>query len=167
VRVQLTTREELKGTVDEVYALLTDPAFQEAKCLATTDDSHQFTVDVTSSPGTARVRTERHLPSETLPDVAKSFVGEHLTIIEVHTWSLPGPDGSRESALDLHVKGAPLTLKGTLRLEPSRGGTVQVLDAELKANVPFIGGKIERAAAEPIQGAIEIETGLLREWLAR
>ena len=44
---------------------------------------------------------------------------------------------------------------------------MQVLDAELKANVPFIGGKIERAAAEPIQGAIEIETGLLREWLAR
>ena len=38
--MRLTTREELKGTVDEVYALLTDPAFQEAKCVATTDDSH-------------------------------------------------------------------------------------------------------------------------------
>ena len=102
-------------------------------------------------------------PSGTCPRRAarrrESFVGEHLTIIEVHDWSLPGPDGSRESALDMHVKGAPLTLKGTLRLEPSRGGTVQVMDAELKANVPFIGGKIERAAADPIQGAIEIETG--------
>ena len=76
MRVRLTTRDELKGTVDEVYALLTDPGFQEAKCVATTDDSHQFTVDVTGSAGTARVRTERHLPSETLPDVAKSFVGE-------------------------------------------------------------------------------------------
>ena len=42
-----------------------------------------------------------------------------------------------------------------------------MLDAELKANVPFIGGKIERAAAEPINAAIDIETGLLREWLAR
>ena len=163
----MTTRDELAGTVDEVYALYTDPAFQEAKCVATTDDSNRFSVDVTFGPNTHRVRTERHLPSQTLPDVAKSFVGEHLTIIEVHTWSLPGPDGSRESVLDLHVKGAPLTLKGTLRLEPSRGGAVQVLDAELKANVPFIGGKIERAAAEPIQTAIDIETGLLREWLAR
>ena len=113
------------------------------------------------------MRTERHLPSETLPDVAKSFVGEHLTIIEVHTWAMPAPDGSRESLVDLHVKGAPLTLKGTLRLEPSKGGTVQVLDAELKAHVPFIGGKIEKAAAEPIQTAIDIETALLREWLAR
>lgn len=163
----MTTRDELAGTVDEVYALYTDPAFQEAKCVATTDDSNRFSVDVTFGPNTHRVRTERHLPSQTLPDVAKSFVGEHLTIIEVHTWSLPGSDGSRESVLDLHVKGAPLTLKGTLRLEPTKRGTVQVLDAELKAHVPFIGGKIERAAADPIETAIDIETGLLREWLAR
>jgi Protein of unknown function (DUF2505) len=165
--VRLTTRDELAGTVDEVYALVTDPGFQEAKCVATTDEANRFSVDVTGGPNTHRVRTERHLPSETLPDVAKSFVGEHLTIIEIHTWSMPGPDGSRESVLDLHVKGAPLTLKGILRLEPTKSGTVQVLDAQLKANVPFIGGKIERAAADPIQTAIDIETELLREWLAR
>ena len=39
--------------------------------------------------------------------------------------------------------------------------------AELKAHVPFIGGKIEQSAADPIRTAIGIETGLLREWLAR
>lgn len=165
--MHLTTRDELAGTVEEVYALLTDPGFQDAKCVATTDDAHNFTVDVADAAGAHRVRTERHLPSDGLPDVARSFVGDNLTIIEVHTWSLPAADGSRESVVDLHVKGAPLTLKGTLRLEPSGAGTVQVLDADLKANVPFIGGKIERAAAEPIEGAIEIETALLKEWLAR
>ncbi len=165
--MRVTTREQLDGTVEEVYALFTDVAFQEAKCLATTDDANHFSVDVMGGPTGEKVRTERHLPSETLPDVAKSFVGEHLTIIEVQTWSMPAADGSRESVVDMHVKGAPLTLKGTLRLEPSKGGTVQVLDAELKAHVPFIGGKIEQAAADPIRTAIWIETGLLREWLAR
>ena len=163
----MTTREELAGTVEEVYALFTDAAFQEAKCLATTDDANHFSVDVGGGPGGGRVRTERHLRSQGLPDVAKSFVGEHLTIIEVQDWSGPAGDGSRQSAVDMHVKGAPLTLKGTLRLEPTASGTVKVLDAELKAHVPFIGGRIEKAAAEPINAAIEIETGLLREWLAR
>jgi hypothetical protein len=33
--------------------------------------------------------------------------------------------------------------------------------------VPLIGGRLEKAAAAPINTAIEIETGLLREWLAR
>ena len=42
-----------------------------------------------------------------------------------------------------------------------------MLDADLKANVPLIGGKLEKAAADPIHTAIDIETGLLREWLAR
>ena len=163
----MTTREELAGTVEEVYALFTDVAFQEAKCLATTDDANHFSVDVAGGPAGERVRTERHLRSQGLPDVAKSFVGEHLTIIEVQDWSAPAGDGSRQSAVDMHVKGAPLTLKGTLRLEPTASGTVKVLDAELKAHVPFIGGRIEKAAAEPINAAIEIETGLLREWLAR
>ena len=165
--MRVTTREELAGTVDEVHALFTDPAFQEAKCLATTDDANHFSVDVGGGPAGERVRTERHLRSQGLPDVAKSFVGEHLTIIEVQDWSRPAGDGSRQSAVDMHVKGAPLTLKGTLRLEPTASGTVKVLDAELKAHVPFIGSRIEKAAAEPIKAAIEIETGLLREWLAR
>jgi hypothetical protein len=165
--VRVTTREELPGTVEEVYALFTNVAFQEAKCLATTDDANHYSVDVTGGPAGERVRTERHLKSDGLPDVAKSFVGEHLTIVEVQTWSAPGADGSRESAVDMHVKGAPLTLKGTLRLEPSRAGTVKLLDADLKAQVPFIGGRIERAAAEPISAAIGIETDLIREWLTR
>ena len=165
--MRVTTREELAGTVEEVYRIFTDVAFQEAKCLATTDDANHFSVDVAGGPAGERVRTERHLKSHGLPDVARSFVGEHLTIVEVQDWSAPAADGSRQSAVDMHVKGAPLTLKGTMRLEPSGSGTVKVLDAELKAHVPFIGGKIERAAAEPINAAIEIETGLMRDWLAR
>ena len=165
--MRVTTREELAGTVEEVYRIFTDVAFQEAKCLATTDDANHFSVDVAGGPAGERVRTERHLKSHGLPDVARSFVGEHLTIVEVQDWSAPAADGSRQSAVDMHVKGAPLTLKGTMRLEPSGSGTVKVLDAELKAHVPFIGAKIERAAAEPINAAIEIETGLMRDWLAR
>ena len=163
--MRVSRREELDGSPEEVYAVLTDPAFQEAKCEATTaGDGHA--VEVTPRTVGARVRTERTLPSNGLPDVARSFVGDHLIIVEVHEWSAPGPDGSRESALDLHVKGAPLTLKGTLRLVPRGGGTLEVLDAELKANVPLIGGRVEKAAAGPISTAIDIETRLLREHLA-
>ena len=165
--MRVTTREELAGTVDEVHALFIDRAFQEAKCAATTDESGRFSVDIGPGRAGERVSTTRLLPSDGLPDFARSFVGERLTVIEVHEWSGPAADGSRESAVDLHVKGAPLTLKGTLRLVPSGTRTLELLDAELKANVPFIGGKIEQSAAGPINAAIAIETSLLREWLAR
>jgi hypothetical protein len=164
--VRLTTREKLGGTVDEVHALLVDRAFQEAKCAATTNDG-VYTVDVGGGADGHRVRTQRQLPSDGLPDVARSFVGDHLTIIEALDWSPLGPDGSRASLVDIHIKGAPLTVKGTVRLEPHGDESLWILDAELKANVPLIGGKLERAAAEPINAAIHIEIALLREWLAR
>jgi len=164
--VRVTTREELAGTPEEVYALLTDQAFQEAKCEATTVGG-PYTAEVRASRSGDRVTTQRELPTDDLPDVARSFVGEKLTIIEIIEWSAATDDGSRTAVVDMHVKGAPLTLKGTVRLEPSAAGTVEVLDAELKANVPFIGGKIEQAASGPIRTAIDIETRLLREWLAR
>ncbi|MEO6790117.1 MAG: DUF2505 domain-containing protein [Ornithinibacter sp.] len=164
--MRLTTREELAGTPEEVYALLSDQAFQEAKCEATTvGGPHSATIG--GSRAGARVTTQRELPTDDLPSVARSFVGEKLTIIEILDWAGPAADGSREAVIDLHVKGAPLTLKGTVRLEPSGAGTIESLDAELKANVPFIGARIEQAAAGPIRTAIDIEIALLREWLAR
>jgi hypothetical protein len=164
--VRLTTREKLNGTVEQVHALLIDPAFQEAKCAATTNNGI-YRVDIGGGQDGHRVLTERQLPSDGLPDMARSFVGDHLTIIEVLDWSSLSPDGSRASMVDIHVKGAPLTVKGTMRLEPHGDGALELIDAELKANVPMIGGKLERAAANPINAAIRIEIALLREWLAR
>lgn len=164
--MRLTTREELSGTVDEVHALLIDPAFQEAKCAATTNNGI-YTVDVGGGVDGHRVRTERQLPSAGLPDMARAFLGDHLTIIEALDWSAPGRDGTLASLVDIHVKGAPLTVKGTMRLEPHGNTTIEVIEAELRAHVPFIGSKLERAAATPITAAIRIEVALLREWLAR
>jgi hypothetical protein len=164
--VRLTTREKLNGTVDEVHALLIDPAFQEAKCAATTNNG-VYTVKVGGGADGHRVLTERQLPSDGLPDMARSFVGDHLTIIEVLDWSGLSPDGVRASMVDIHIKGAPLTVKGTVRLEPHGGENPWLLEADLKANVPLIGGKLERAAADPINAAIHIELALLRQWLVR
>ena len=68
--------------------------------------------------------------------------------------------------VEMAVAGAPIALKGTVRLAPGGPGTVEQLDAELKAKVPLIGGKIEKAAAPPIEEAIDIEAQTAQEWLA-
>ena len=107
-----------------------------------------------------RITTERVLPTDSLPDFARSFVGEALTVVEIQTWSPPSPDGSRVADLNLHVKGAPLTLKGTIRLSPTAGGSVQEVEADLRAGVPLIGGRLEKAAADPLLAAARTETRL-------
>ncbi len=148
---------------EEVFAVLADEDFQDAKCEATHAMSH--TVEVTARDGRTRVRTERELPATGLPDVARSFVGDTLRVTETHDWGPAGPDGSRRASIEIGVRGAPITMRGTIALLPDGPGTREEIEANLSASVPLVGGRIERAAAPVVQQAITIETRMAHERL--
>ena len=58
-------------------------------------------------------------------------------------------------------------MNGSALAGPGGAGSVETIDADLKASLPLIGGKIEKAAAPPIEEAIDIEAATVKEWLAR
>ena len=156
---------EYAATPDEVFTVLADQAFQEAKCAATAAIKHTATV---SGDGDRTViTTERVLPTRGMPDFARNMVGETLKVTETQDWGPAAADGAREGTLSMSVSGVPVTMKGTLSLAPGGPGSVETLDADLKASLPLIGGKIEKAAAPPVEDAITIEQRLAAEWLAR
>jgi hypothetical protein len=154
---------EFPASPDEVFDMLSEPHFQEAKCGATAAIEHAVSVEL--SGHRTIIKTERVLPTRGLPDYARSMVGDTLKVGETQDWGPAADDGSREGTIDLEIHGAPISLVGTVRLEPGGAGTVQHIDADLKARVPFIGGKIEKAAAPPIEAAIEIEHSTGVKWL--
>ncbi|SDP24822.1 Protein of unknown function [Pedococcus dokdonensis] len=156
---------EYPGTPDAVFAVLSDVAFQEAKCAATAAIKHSANVETVGDHTV--ITTERVLPSDGLPDFAKSMVGDTLKVTETQDWGPASASGGRRGTVEMAVAGAPISLKGTLMLAPGPGCTVETLDAELKAKVPLIGGKIEKAAAPPIEEAIDIEAQTARTWLNR
>lgn len=163
--MKIATTMEYAATPDEVFAILADQAFQEAKCAATA--AIKYTASVKESGGGAVITTERILPADDLPDFAKNMVGETLKVVETQTWGTPSADGSRTGTVEMAVSGVPVALNGTLALAPGGPGSIEHLDAELKAKIPLIGGKIERAAAKPIQASIGIEAATVKAWLAR
>lgn len=156
---------EYAATPDAVFAVLSDPAFQEAQCAATAALSYSASVEDVG--GQTVITTERVLPSDDLPDFAKSLIGDTLKVVEKQSWGAAAADGSRTGTVEMAVPGAPIALKGKLSLTASGAGSTEVLDADLKASLPLIGGKIEKAAAPPIEDAITIETRTATEWLAR
>lgn len=159
--MKFTHRAEYPAAPEAVFAVMCDPAFQDAKCDATTTGT--WTADVATTGDRTTITTERVLPTDGLPDVARSFVGESLTVVEVQTWAPPAADGSRTADLNLHVKGAPMTLRGTIRLSRTAAGSVHEVDGDLKAGVPLIGGRLEKAAADPLMHAARTETTLLHQ----
>ena len=161
--MKFTHRAEYPAPPDDVFAQICDQEFQDAKCDATTNVGWE--TGVSTSGDRTVISTVRVLSTQGLPDVARSFVGESLTIVEVQTWGPAAADRSRTADLNLHVKGAPMTVKGTIRLSPTATGSVHEIDAELRAGVPLIGGKIEKAAYDPIMFAARAETDLLHQRL--
>ena len=156
---------EYAATPEEVFAVLSDVKFQEAKCAATAAIKHS--ADVKTVGDHTVITTNRVLPSDGLPDFAKSMVGATLKVTETQDWGPASADGSRRGTVEMAVAGAPIALKGTLAIAPGGPGTLEELEAELKAKVPLIGGKIEKAASPPIEESIDIEARTAKEWLAR
>ena len=156
---------EYAASPEEVFAVLSDVKFQEAKCAATAAVKHSAQVRTVGDHTV--ITTERILPSDGLPDFARSMVGNTLTVTETQDWGPAAAGGGRRGTVEMAVTGAPIALQGTLMLAPGQDGSVETLEAELKARVPLIGGKIEKAAAPPIEEAIDIEARTAAEWLRR
>jgi len=148
-----------------VVAMLTDRAFQERKCAAT--GALESEVEIEPSPnGAVAIHTVRNLPTDHVPDYAKIFVGGSLVVVQVDRWGPPRADGARDGTIVVEVKGIPVRFHGTMTLRPERGGAAEALDGDIKAAVPVVGARIERALEPAIRAAIRVEQREGIAWLA-
>ena len=144
--------------------MLTDEDFQARKCTA--HGAHGQGVSIEAHGERTTIVSIRDLPTGDLPSFVKSIVGDTVTVTETQDWGPPGTDGSRSGSLTVGIAGAPVDLAGTLSLTPGGGGSVEVVEGDLKARIPLIGDRIEKAAAQAIQSAIRVEGETGRDWLA-
>jgi uncharacterized protein YndB with AHSA1/START domain len=148
-----------------VFAMLTDPDFQERKCAATGALDHDVEIEEYDDGGAA-IRTSRTMPTDQVPDFVRTFVGQTLTVVQVDDWQPPAADGSRDGTLVVEIKGSPVSLTGALTLRADGAGTVEVIDGDVKAKVPLVGGRIEKAIEPALKAAIKVEQREGRTWLA-
>lgn len=158
--------QNFAGSPAEVFSVLAREDFILAKCAATGSLSAQATVSEMGEDQIATLTSVRVLPAD-LPAPAKALVGETITVTETQEWGAPDPDGSRAATVTVVFSG-PMGFTGTLQLTPSLGGNTTITTrGTFTANVPFIGGKIEKVAAEQTQRYLAAEERVAGEWLAR
>lgn len=149
---------------DTVFAMICDIGFQERKCLANGAIEHEVEIEEYEDGG-ALVRTHRMIPADGLPDFVKTLVGPTLRVTQTDDWAGPGPDGSRQGTAVVEIAGAPIRFTAELRLVPNGPGSRQSVSGDLKASVPLLGGKIEKAAEPAIRAAIRAEQRTSTAWL--
>src|SRR6476659_6500885 len=96
----LSATTTLPHPVDSVAAVLVNEDFQRHVSQLVGGELESFKVDgdVAGAFSTTSVRT---LPTTRLPEIARKFVGDSLTVTQLETWEAPAADGSRQSNISL------------------------------------------------------------------
>lgn len=164
VATKLTCEQEFPADPVTVMAMLRDPAYVQEKGERT--GSYDITVEVTDTDdGGVVISCTRSMPAE-VPSYAAPFVGDTITITETQTWTAPSADGSASADVTVEFN-SPLAYSGTITLSPGAAGSIAVNEGAFKASVPFIGGKVEKVAADMTEKYLNKETTVGAEWLAR
>lgn len=145
VSTHLSAHLALPDDPETAFALLTDPGYVEE--VATATGGHDVSVTVTpGDDGGATVVSARSLPAN-LPSYAKAFVGDTISLTETRVYGPAAADGSRDGTFDVDFGSTPITISGTLRLQPEGEVSGLAIEVDIKASVPFVGGKVEGVAS--------------------
>ncbi|MEI2777169.1 MAG: DUF2505 domain-containing protein [Tetrasphaera sp.] len=161
--MRIATSVELVGNPDDVFEMRITEEFQNAKCAASRALS--YTVAISERGDRTIIQTSRVMSTQGFPETARSIVGTELTINETQDWGPPGADGSYVAKLTADITGVPMSMTGSVRVDPTETGSRQILEADLKANIPLIGGKIEKLAMPVVEAGFDVEALILSEWL--
>ncbi|MBC9956682.1 DUF2505 domain-containing protein [Yimella sp. cx-51] len=153
------------ASVTDVYAMITDEAYQRRKAEATSTDGG--TVDLAQTSDGAVITVSRVLPTDAFPENIRAMVGKTITVVETQNWGPAAADGARTADLAVDVKGTPASMNGTVTLTPSSEHETRLsVIGDLKGGIPIIGGRIEKAAAPSFVQALVLEEEVGLAYLA-
>jgi hypothetical protein len=148
--------------LDEVAAMLADPAFREAVCDYQRVLRRSVTITGDATDGTLEVTIDQVQAAHGIPSFAQKIVGDEINIVQTERWSSPA-----QGDLHLTIPGKPGEMKGTARLHESGGTTTETVTLDVKVGIPLVGGKIEALISELLLKALAAENKVGRDYLSR
>ncbi|MGN6475171.1 MAG: DUF2505 domain-containing protein [Mycobacteriales bacterium] len=144
--VKVRIEHDYAADVETVYALISDPGFIERKYVAI--GGRDVAVDRSDTDdGGCEVVTKRTI-SVDLPGFAKKVLTPSQTAVQVERWAAPTSNGERVCTYTVEAQGAPSRIEGVHKLAPTASGCHHTIDIDAKINIPLIGGKLEKLAAD-------------------
>jgi Protein of unknown function (DUF2505) len=163
VAMDLRTQLRFDAEPATVFEMFIDEEYLARKTKAANAIRHE--ASVTRNGDHVTVRLLRVMPPD-VPDFVRKFVGDTIDLDQTDVWEPAAADGSRYGTISIDMVGAPVTFRGTLRLELVGGASVTTIDGKIRASVPFVGGKIEKAVYEGLMEAAKREQQVGQDWLS-
>jgi hypothetical protein len=103
----------------------------------------------------ADVRFVRELPAE-VPGVLKQFLRPWNTVDQAEQWR-SSDNGGYDASLDIDIANVPVTITGSLELEPVEGGCINHVRIDIECGVPFVGKTLAEYVAKDCQRLVADE----------
>lgn len=111
-----------------------------------------------------RLDASMSVPTTDFPKAVATFVGPTLRIRYLQDWSAPDASGGRTANMDISLASLPLKCSGSLVLAPAGAASATLtVDGTVLSDVPFMGPKIEEAAAPAVREAVDTYVAVVAE----
>lgn len=155
----LSQHVTLTASPETIHELMCDADFQQQK--ADRIGALDFSMNVQETAQHRTVTTKRVTDASGVPEFIKSMVKPKITVTETEVWTL-APDAPLGGDFNLDIQGAPVKLRGTVRIDKAPQGATLTFEGELSTSVPLFKKQIEEAASEQVLHTIATEFELLQ-----
>jgi hypothetical protein len=150
----VSLREDIHHSPIAAVALFTDPSHLTTIMVDAGSVDPQITVTQTH-PNSWHVHVERTFEAD-WPAWISGLVGDGLRIREQRTWTLVD-ETLLTGTMDLAVIGQPVTMRGFVECVATPSGSSISFEADVRASIAFLGGKVEDLVCPYLQEGIAHE----------
>lgn len=109
------------------------------------------------------IRRQMDLPANP-PDLLKKFVKSTNFVDAVDTWH-SYDKAVKTGVFEVHVKGVPIAVTGTLELKPRKTGCDYIIAFDVRCGIPLIGGKLVKLAEDDTRANLQKDYAFTRKYL--
>lgn len=162
--MKLNVRHTYSCTPEKFWEMFWDDAFDEV--LRASSTVKRELIEQREEAGGVILRRIRFTPERELPGPAASLIGSTKLVYEQENRYDPRASALHWRVLPTFLPGR-FDAAGKFEVKPTATGCEQLITGEVKVNVTFIGGTIEKAICAEIEGAYEKTASAARDWLRR
>ncbi len=152
--MKITRDHDYAYGTDSVYALFTDEKEIEAKQKALGARNIRIEECEKDADG-AVVRIVRELPAD-VPGILKKFLQPWNTVEQSEQWRRCD-GGVFKADLTIEITGVPVSVSGTLELEPTDDGCVNHIRMSVESGIPFVGKTLAEFVAKDCKRIVRDE----------
>ena len=153
---------EYAHSTDTVFGLFTDAKEIKAKQKALGARKIRVEECERDTDG-AVIRFVRELPAE-VPGILSKFLQPWNTVEQSEQWRSCG-DGVYEADISIDITNVPVTISGTLALEPVEDGCVNHVRMTVDCGIPFVGKTLAEFVAKDCKRIIAEEYDYISDQL--